>query len=287
MAIDSIYEIKKIISILEKRDASLYHACQLKDFISYVTLGGVPSREVLSKNCMNYTQFDTDEVDKKNNVWDKVFGNFSDFGKSFARQNTKSTPNPYGPIQIVFNPNILNSINDISITLRSAGAADFNRDQECLKNSNEFENIYKYPNIEDLQNRNLSKIVAFSDELNSRFSRNNCTSPEFNCKVKNGILSFNEVKYIIVDGYIYKNINLSAKIRQLTTIKVVDRHYDCEKKLSIIKELSSLIPNVNCSWGNILTGGFASQNLIDWTKECKHFHFNRFIKYLSDGTINT
>lgn len=92
MAIVDKQEIEKIITSLEARDAKLYHACQLEDFKSYLALGGVPSRNKLLGSGLKFTEFDTDTIDKQNKVWDKVFGNFSDFGQVFARAGSGAQP---------------------------------------------------------------------------------------------------------------------------------------------------------------------------------------------------
>ena len=66
----------------------LYHACQLSDFASYLSLGGIPSRALLETNGLPFTPFKTDTIDQENGVWDKVFINLSDFGHFFASDDT-------------------------------------------------------------------------------------------------------------------------------------------------------------------------------------------------------
>mgnify|MGYP006146789185 CR=1 FL=1 len=72
------------VSLLERRGAYLYHACQFGDFLSYLELGGIPSRQRLEEDLHYFTGFTTDEVDQDNRVWDKVFVNLEDFGRAFA-----------------------------------------------------------------------------------------------------------------------------------------------------------------------------------------------------------
>lgn len=285
MAIRNPAEISDISNRIKNRGARLYHACQLKDFRSYLELGGVPSRNNLLESGLEFTEFDTDNIDRTNLVWDKVFGNFSDFGRNFARPNTRSMPNPYGPIQIIFDPLVLNSATDISITLRSAGARDFNRNNECLQSAAEIEKIYKFINPEDASHDHEKTYLAFSEELNVRFSRNNCTSPEFNCEVGDELLNFDYAMYIIVDGCQYQGSALINEIENLTTIPAYEREYSCNIKKSIINELSQIALIKDCSWQNIVTDPNASHELKNWVRNCNEFHYNRFIKYLTIGTI--
>lgn len=284
MAIKDKQEIENIINTLEARSVNLYHACQLKDFRSYIQLGGIPSRNKLLNSSLDFTAFDTDKIDKENQVWDKVFGNFSDFGREFTKEKSKSQPNPYGPIQIVFKPNALRSASDLSITLRSAGARNFDRDKECLKNSQEVEMMFQYPNPNQAPTTNQKKNIAFASELNSRFGRDNCFSPEFNCSTKDELLSFDDAIYIVVDACLYKGKHLSTEVERLTNMKVFARDYSCSEKKALIIELSTLSATRDCTKQTVLAGNFASEKLKTWIGDRTEFHYNRFITYLTNGT---
>ncbi|MEE1894507.1 hypothetical protein V0R51_16460 [Pseudomonas otitidis] len=284
MAIEDAREIQSIVKNLETRGVLLYHACQLKDFRSYVKLGGVPSRNKLQSSNLDFTAFDTDRIDRGNQVWNKVFGNFSDFGREFTKEGSRSQPNPYGPIQIAFNPCALNSAADLSITLRSAGARDFDRNVECLQDSRQLDAIFQYQDIKHAQHEAQRKNIAFSNELNARFNRKNCTSPEFNCTIANELLSFDNAAYIIVDSCIYQGSHLLATIQRTTNIKSFARNYYHPSKKSIIEELSSHSANYDCTKQSLIEGTFASDHLKRWVNDCNEFYYNRFIRYLTDGT---
>ena len=77
-------ELEKVVSLLDKRGVFFYHACQLKDFKTYVRIGGIPSRKLLETSGLPHTAFETDAADHDNGVWPKVFGNLTDFGLGFA-----------------------------------------------------------------------------------------------------------------------------------------------------------------------------------------------------------
>lgn len=284
MAITDRQEIDKIIASLNARDAKLYHACQLEDFRSYVKLGGVPSRNKLLGSGLKFTEFDTDNIDRQNNVWDKVFGNFSDFGQGFAKPGSESQPNPYGPIQIVFTPDALRHATDLSITLRSAGARDFDRDNECLNGYQDFEKIFQHIDAGQAQGQSQKKNIAFARELDIRFNKNNCTSPEFNCAISNELLPFTDAIYLIVDACIYKGRELIEEVQGLTPKRALKRTYYCPEKESIIKELSTLSADYDCTKTKLLAGNFASRSLEAWVGNRKEFHYDRFIRYLTLGT---
>jgi hypothetical protein len=124
--------IRELVGLLERRGAALWHACQYRDYQSYLELGGIPSRAILERSGKYFTSFETDLTDHTNGVWDKVFVNLSDFGRSFAAGG-KAVPNPYGPIVLRISPQSLHEAADVAICLRSAGGRRFNRESESLK----------------------------------------------------------------------------------------------------------------------------------------------------------
>ena len=79
--------IPELTNLLTNKGINLFHSCQLADFESYLKLRGIPSRNLIRKNEYEFTEFDTDENDKENEIWDKVFVNLSDFGNYFALYN--------------------------------------------------------------------------------------------------------------------------------------------------------------------------------------------------------
>ena len=56
-------EIQSLVNLLLERNVSLYHACQLIDFESYLALGGIPSRALLKNRELPFTPFETDTTD--------------------------------------------------------------------------------------------------------------------------------------------------------------------------------------------------------------------------------
>jgi len=193
-------------------------------------------------------------------------------------------PNPYGPIQIVFNPSALKSVTDLSITLRSAGARNFDRERESLKKPDDLNKIFHHVNSSDARNSSEKRYIAFSKELNNRFTRTDCTSPEFNCSIENELLSFDDAIYFIVDACIYKHGSLPEAVQKIAPKRVIARTYSHEDKKLIIEELSRLSATHECEKENLMNGSFASNRLKTWVALRDEFHYNRFIRYLQTGT---
>ena len=194
-------EIKKLIYRFTKRKVKFYHSCQYKDFKTYLKLGYIGSRNLLEFNNLEFTKFNTDSVDKENAVWDKIFGNLSDFGNGFAlgkkNENTAPVPNPYGSILLVYKPAVFTEAKDIAICLHSAGGKGFNRDNESLPNTEEVDKIFKESFKYRLGTNDISQsFIKSSSELIDTFSLNphQTANPEVSMIITNETLSLTIVR---------------------------------------------------------------------------------------------
>jgi len=292
-------EIENLIALFNERGVKFYHACQYKDFKTYLELGGIPSRNVMEQSSLPYTPFDTDNVDRNNYVWNMVFGNLQDFGVAFAQgqrnDNTAPTPNPYGPILLILNPEVYIEATDIAICLRSAGGMNFNRDTEALPDTETVNRIFEYENVDDAPNQYARSYVAFSGTLRERFNNNNAMTPEVSCAVENEILSFNHLLRIIIDPYVINNQSLAARVRSLKNQYGLngvawERLYrQGENRLEMKQELANMLLHEFVSIQQIIQNEDNSQNLRDWATRIEKgnmtFFYNRFAKYLRTGTI--
>jgi hypothetical protein len=275
--------ISWLVTELKRRNVKLFHACQLCDLKSYLVLGGVPSRNLLNIKNLTYTSFDTDERDKQNGVNNLVFFNLSDFGHWFAK-GKNTIPNIYGPILLCFDPNVICSAINVSITLRSAGAHDYDRIEEGISAND-------VPRLFVDQKR---RYIRFKKELRKEFSCSNARSPEMSCLFKDELAQLTHIDYIIVDPYNLETSSLEERVHLL----IQEQNLSCHVKkryangymeryqilLNAIisgvrsaKELRVAIPDNSplSGWRNSV---LSSKDLS--------FQFGRYAKYLIEGTVN-
>ena len=282
--------IKELVDNLLERQVTLYHACQLVDFESYLQIGGIPSRKTLEESGLPYTGFDTDEIDKKNEVWDKVFVNLQDFGWTFSNGDG-ATPNTFGPILIKINPKSLNIAKDISITLRSAGAMDFDRIKESLNSIEEVDNLFSYP-IKDGFPKTL--YIKWKKDLQNDFRNPSARSPEINCTYPRGILPLDYFTCIYVDPYVFSNHPLYVEVNDIIknnnlTLPYRLRNCKSEDQTRMYSEIGSLLINETPSFDQIEKMNNPSADLLTWINKLKEFkldwQFKRYGDYLRNGTI--
>lgn len=289
-------EIRKLITLLNNRGVSFYHACQFKDFKTYVELGGVPSRNLIEQSGLPYTPFDTDNTDRNNAVWNKVFGNLQDFGFAFAQgrhnPNTAPTPNPYGPILLIFNPEVFQETTDVAVCLRSAGGRNFDREHEAL--SIEFVNgIFEYENVDHAPNNYAKAYIKYASQLQQKFNDPNAQTPEVSCIVQSQLIMFKHLSSIIVDPYVINNTNLKNSVDQIKKQHrlpgtIWARRYK-EGRMEMKQELANLLVKEFVSITELVDNKNNSENIRDWARRIQNgnvtFFYNRFARYLRTGTL--
>ena len=282
-------QIQSLVDLLEKRRVFLYHACQLIDFKSYLSLGGIPSRALLETNGLPFTPFETDTIDRANNVWDKIFINLSDFGRFFA-QGAKNVPNPYGPVLFKIHPSALLQASDVAVCLWSAGAKGFNREHEALDKLEEIENLFLHPsNVGPPQ----STYVKYRDQLAVDFGRQKTQAPEISCTMPNSLLSIEYVNFVGVDPYIINNRKLldwvdEIKRRNLVQFSTLERsHFPERSRKDFYNQIAERIGEKIPSLYALAHDRTCSPPLREWAEQIFHikWQFQRYVKYLRDGTL--
>jgi hypothetical protein len=103
----------------QARGVRFYHAENLANFRTYAAESAVLCRKrLMRQDPEGFTAFYSDEEDESLGVLGRVFGNLYDFGEVFGR-GRGAIPNVYGPIMLVFRPEVFSQMRDIRITQRS------------------------------------------------------------------------------------------------------------------------------------------------------------------------
>ena len=284
-------EIQSLVDLLLERNVSLYHACQLIDFESYLALGGVPSRALLENKKLPFTPFETDAIDKTNGVWDKVFGNLKEFGEIFA-SGMSWPPTVYGPIQLQLNPSILFEASDVAVCLRSAGGAGFNRESEALT-IEEIDRVFYHPRNSPFPN---SIVVKSQRLLGEEFGKIRPQSPEISCSVSDQVLSAKHIKVVLVDPYILNGQRLLDRVsnvvknRQGFNFRVMSRSCKEKSRIHLYSEIAECIHEKIPSLYDLAQDSMLSSTLQEYAKQVlgnseSERQFNRYAKYLLHGTL--
>ena len=276
-------DLNQLVELLSQRKAFLYHACQLLDFCSYLKVGGIPSRAYLEKMEQPFTPFETDTGDRHKNVWDKVFGNLSDFGFTFAK-GYDAVPNTYGPILFKIKPEALSQASDVAICLRSAGGNNFNREAESLSSIEDVNRLFKNPS-----GQHGSHYVKYRKELQEEFSEitSDISAPEISCTVNLGYLPLEYVNLVRVEPY-----NIQGKALLTLVEKLANNYhfhvYKRDKVPAYTQELIEVISE-EASLTDLCQNQHLSSELKNWANRVRNrqleYQFNRFANYLYKGTI--
>ncbi len=205
--------IVDLVDHLNRRQASLWHACQVNDLAAYFALGGLPARSLVERRRLSQTRFVTDAVDRRNGVWDKVFLNLDDFGRSFAG-GRRAVPNPYGPIVLQLRPEALLEATDVAVSLRSAGAHDFDRTGESLSTVDDVDRVYRHPVSSGFP---LSADTRFGEELQEAFEgiQIEAKSAELSVTVPGEMLSLSYAAMLRVEPFEIAGVSLERLVSAL------------------------------------------------------------------------
>jgi len=279
--------IGEMVELFTKRNVSLYHACQYEDFTSYLRLGGVPSRNLLESSDSRYTRFETDHLDQVNKVWDKVFFNLSDFGKTFS-DGGRGVPNPYGPILLRISPSALNNSEDVAICLRSAGAVGFDRYRESIRS---IEDVGRLFTSKLSGHRDRLNWVKFSTELQTEFNYPKAASPEISCSVGSGIIPISFVDELLVDPYVIAGSSLTKNVNDVvskSSIRVPVHTRKSKIGATAYRLLGEFVLGEGLTLIEFLEDKGSSE-LKNWATKIADinlaYQFDRYAKYLREGTI--
>lgn len=294
-------KIPELTSLLTSKGMNLYHSCQLTDFESYLKLGGVPSRNLIHSKGYDFTKFDTDENDKENDVWDKVFVNLSDFGKYFAlynmnNPNTASIPTIYGPISIQMKPTGLESGDDLCLSLKSAGLKGFDRKQYGIP----IERVEDIFVCVECENPDEESYIKRTDELRDTFDVKDpgTLNPEINASIENQILGFENIISITVDPISKKGKSLYDVVKEMLYYYEVDAivldrefHYkEGDERKIIISKITDGLSQKNHDLNSMKELFKDFKYGLNWLNRLEkgglEYNLNRYLTYLKAGTID-
>ena len=282
--------IQELVAHLARRQASLWHACQLIDLAGYLALGGVPARSLVERRGLAQTAFVTDAVDRRHGMWDKVFLNLDDLGRAFAA-GRRAVPNPYGPIVLQIRPEALIGAIDVAVALRSAGAHDFDRKGESLSSVQEVDRIYRHPVDVGFP---LSADTRFGEELRDAFKGSpiEAKSAEVSATVEAEMVPLSFVSMIRVEPFEVQGVEfervVSALMREFE-VEMVVRPRLMGGRAEVWRDIIQLLSDgpVPLTW--LLNRADASEPTRRWMLSLQErdlgWQFDRFATYLYEGTL--
>ncbi len=269
--------LKQLVELLKKRGACLFHACQYKDFLSYLSLGGVPSRARLESAGAEYTAFDSDRNDRESGAWELVFFNLMDFGNFFAT-GSMGTPTAYGPITVVLAPAALLEAQDVAVCPRSAGHPGFDRAAECLPSQEDVDSLFANPT-----DGSGGPAYYLKD-----------ARPEVSASYIAGFAGWCHARRILVEAVNVGAAGLldavgCAAAKAGLTAPAKPRFYKCAQRQQVLGDLCRLLADDSVRLEDSSAHPQVSGATRAWatqlqSEECA-YQYARFAQYLRDGTL--
>ncbi len=133
--------IPTAVRILERREASLWHACQLVELAAYLRLGGIAPRTALEQAGVSVAPLAADLRDRAAGGWDRVTLRLEDIGHGFAA-GWHLLPNLRGPITIQAAPSLLTDAARAAFSLRAPTDAGFDGGRHVLQDAGRVDDLF-------------------------------------------------------------------------------------------------------------------------------------------------
>ncbi len=172
----------KIIQMLEKRGAHLYHACQVIQFADYLKRGGVPP---VNQNKQHFIRL-----------------SFLDKAALFAK-DSYHLPDANGPLTLQFEPAILEKAESVAPFLVPATSQ-----KKRLPHALSIDDIpYLFRYTEDAPMPEKSYIKS-EEALGEAFETDGPQNPQLFITFPDNILPLDTIRDVVVDNYLMKNRQL-------------------------------------------------------------------------------
>ena len=250
---------------------------------------GSPARSLVERSGLSQTPFVTHAADRQHGTWDKIFCNLDDFGRSFAA-GRRAVPNPIRPDRRTNSPDALLEALDVALTLRSAGAHDFDREGESLSTVDEVDLVYRHPAAAGVP---LSADTRFGEELRQAFSASQieAKSAELSITHPAEMLPMAYVSMVCVEPIEFEGVELvdvvSGLLAEFETELTVRTRRIGERKV-VWDDLVRLLANGPLPFAMVCNRADVRPTTREWLNAVRDrdlgWQFDRFASCLYDGT---
>ncbi len=158
-------KLPDVVRLLERRQASLWHACQLLDLAAYLRLGGIASRLALARSGLAHGSAQTDASDR-------ILFHLDDIGHGFAA-GWATIPALFGPITLQVVPTALTDASEAHFNLRSAASMSLEPQGDSLSDPRTVDELFWY---EAGIGFPRSTWMRFGDHLQGNFGSRDASS---------------------------------------------------------------------------------------------------------------
>lgn len=279
-----------VVRVLNRREASLWHACQLTEFAAYLRLNGIASRAGLERGNLGYTHMVTDAVDRRNGYWDRTYFSLDDIGQGFAR-GWKMHPNVFGPIALQIAPDALLETTEAAFCPRSASGPGFDLQGESLSSPSEVDALFLHDVAVGFP---LSAEVRFGEQLREALESPTATTIEILTSVRPPVLDLRYVTAVWVDPVTIGDCQLIDLLEGLTEqlgipLKIRRRTLLHDSRLDVWRDITRLVADGEKPLNQVMNRADTSTAFREWAQSINTaglaWVWERFARYLHHGTL--
>jgi hypothetical protein len=282
--------IGQLVHTLERREASLWHACQLIDLGAYLALGGIGSRAELERRELTFTPLASDPRDRRSGHAEQVFFHLDDLGHGFAA-GWRMTPNLFGPIALQVAPAALSDANDATVCLRSPSTTGFGRADQVTDVAAVDELFLHDASV----GFPWSSFVLYGKRLRDTFNAPHAGTIEVLASPKRRRIDLRHVVAVWVDPVelddaqlidvvvgLSEKLEIPLRIRRRTMLQ--------PERRDVWRDVVRLIRDGEKPLIQLMNRADASPAFRDWARELHvgglDWIWDPFVRYLRDGTLH-
>ncbi len=274
--------IPDAIQLLERRQASLWHACQLIDLAAYLQLGGIGSRAMLERNELTFTPMASDGSDRRQGVWDRVFCSLEDIGHGFA-SGSSMTPNAFGPIVLQLAPSVLADATEATFSI--GAATDGLSDPAALDGLFQYDADAGFPR---------STWAAFGERLRDALPAAEAKSVEVLVSPRRDVLHLRHVVAVWVDPVTLGETQLIDMVAGLSEsagvpLRIRRRTLLSAGRADVWHEIVRLVEPGERPLIQLMNRADTSAAFRQWARDLHasrlDWLWDRFARYLREGTL--
>lgn len=276
-------KLPEAVRVLERREASLWHACQLLELAAYLRLGGVASGMAVQRSGLAHDSLGADATER-------VVFHLDDIGHGFAG-GWATVPDLFGPITLQLAPSALTEATDAAFSLRSSTSMSVEVEGGSLSDPRTVDELFWYDAKIGFPR---STWMRFGDHLQPNFGGRDASSVDVLVTPRRGTIRLGHVVAVWVDPVELNGVQLIDVVSGLAdelgvALRIRRRTMVDPARAEIWGDIARLLGNGPLPLMQLVNRADASGAFRSWAAEMigagRAAVWERFGRRLFEGTL--
>ncbi len=275
-------KLPEVVRVLERREASLWHACQLLELAAWLRLGGIASGPALARSGL--------PASHRTDAGPRIRFHLDDIGHGFAG-GWATMPDLSGPIALQLAPAALSDATDATVTLRSSLASGDEAGSGSLSDPRTVDELFWH---EWQIGFPRSTWMRFGDHLQGNFGGRDASTVDVLVTPRHATMGLQHVVAVWVDPVELNGVQLIDVVSGLceelgVPLRIRRRTMVDPRRADVWTDITRLLCNGPLPLLRLVKRADASDAFRSWAAEMRAAGrseaWERFAHGLYDGTL--